>query len=113
MQTKSKILAAAAWGALAVSTAAPAEALIYTTQTGSYAAVTGNYRAEDYSTCGYSFNYRHLIKFISTSCNKNYCNTADMWPWVQFAYSGGRKVTNHVTSCSSYSNVFSLSNCAC
>ena len=112
--------AAAAWAALAVSTASPAHAVvIFVNQGGPYATCSNSSNTTAGGACGYTTSYMQNIKVVAAGCNSGGCSS-DSWAFVTALYSTGRKVTSPVTTCSitipgGYINyrVYNLGSCAC
>jgi hypothetical protein len=104
-----------AWAALAVSSAAPANARAATQQglTG-YASCGGNAFVESNSFCSIQFNYWQIIKFVNISCNSSGCS-ANAGACTESAYGAGRKVASLNTSCPDTLTwyVYDLGTCAC
>jgi hypothetical protein len=108
--------AAFAWAGLAVSAAAPADALVaFANQGGSFATCASGNSPFLWSACGYDFAHYQHIKLVATSCNAGGC-TSDKNANVDFIYSTGRKTTSLVISCGFLITpyyVYGLGTCAC
>jgi hypothetical protein len=112
-----KLVAALAWGAVAVSTATPASALLVTNQA-----------AAGYATCSAATNYREdswgcldtyyeqYIKFVGTGCSSGTCTPQNGFVYCDFEYTAGRKTTHFQSKCgasNSYWSIYALGDCAC
>jgi hypothetical protein len=122
-----KACAGIAWIAAAVSTAAPADAFVLTTQSGTYAACSGQSTplvkahcrvgsGEDREAMYYT-NYTQIMKFNVTACSSGGCSLDTLTVYADFAYTAGRKnVTLYqnptLTSCNGYS-YYEVGSCAC
>jgi hypothetical protein len=113
------VIASLAWAGVAVSSATPANARALTTGYGQYAACTmvtdtGSF----YTTCDGEYNYKQLMKFISTSCNSGSgcSNPPDTDVFVESLYTSGRKqVTHALIACDipDGMNLLQLGSCNC
>jgi hypothetical protein len=111
-----KLVAALAWGGVAVSSAAPANALAATANTGPYASCSNTHEAYARAACGYQFNYRQYIKVYSLggACSSGACSSTTMVTYVESAYGTGRKTTTPVLlGCDQVYNIYGLGTCAC
>jgi hypothetical protein len=113
-----KLVAALAWGGVAVSSATPASAIAVTNQSGAYASCSASYST---SSIGWKFCeseytcYTQQIKFINTACNQGGCTGDTGTVWTDMIYPVGRKVTYGPTQCglTENYNVYEIGSCAC
>jgi hypothetical protein len=111
-----KLGAAIAWAGAAVSSSAPASAVVVSQSTGSYATCTNNTYAYATSFCGYTFNYYQLIRFNEVACSTGGCTQETFPTFVEYAYSTGRKTATLITlSCAQNPgyNVYGVGSCGC
>jgi hypothetical protein len=98
---------------VAISSSAPADALVRTTATGDYAATVPPNEPINEAHCGYHWNYRQSMRFLNSSCNKNLCPLPDREPYAQFIYAPGRKTATWISGCPGEFRIYALDNCAC
>jgi hypothetical protein len=107
------IAACVAWGGLALSTAATANAYAATTQTGNYALCFKTYyTGTGIVLCNTEFPFRQNIRFTTVACNTSGCIPDDGTVYVEVKYAGGRTHTTWKGDCSPY-HIYSLASCAC
>jgi hypothetical protein len=119
-----KMIAGLAWAGAAISSAAPADALLITFQTGAYA--TCNPEWEYYNswvecplTPGepepFTGWYRQKIRFLTQGCNTGACSQDAFWVYTDFIYEDfGRKTTTLYRSCYGTDNaIYGLGTCGC
>jgi hypothetical protein len=107
-----KLVAALAWGGVAVSSATPATAKASTLQTGSYASCSA---ASTFTTveCGATmYAYTQTIKFGSTACGAGGCGGFGGTALVESHYNEGRSIATLLGTCGGR-NVYGLGSCAC
>jgi hypothetical protein len=109
----------AAWVAAAISTAAPANALALTQQSGgNYASCSNNYTYNsEIFTCadeGGPWSYRQTISLVSTACNEGGCDFNRGAVYTDFLYGPGRKIALQYYVCpSAIMNLYGFDTCAC
>jgi hypothetical protein len=122
-----KLVAALAWGGVAVSSASTANALAITTQSGSFATCAAQSSASYQNWCLtsgaheertylYETLYVQQIKFVSTNCNQGGCTPDSSQVSVDFIYPVGRKVVTSHSTCGNtitLKHVYGLDTCAC
>jgi hypothetical protein len=111
-----KLVAALAWGGVAVSSATQASAIAVTSQTGNYASCSADYTATSNGNkyCStFTTSYSQTIKMVSTSCNTGACAGSGL-VFVGTVYSIGRKIATLQEMCD-YGNykAYGLGTCAC
>jgi hypothetical protein len=106
------LVAGIAWASVAVSSAAPANARVATGMQASYVSCATTYSSVSQTYCGTSFNYRQLMKVISSSCATGVCVQQDLGLVCESTYPIGRK-TAYLDSTCDYVKFYSLSPCAC
>jgi hypothetical protein len=115
-----KLAACLAWAGVAVSSAAPADALALTSQTGDYASCSANYTARTRRWCGdvetgdpgWETLYNQTIKLVSQACNTGGCQGVDT-VYTDFVYPAGRKTATAINWCDTGTNVYQLGTCSC
>jgi hypothetical protein len=112
-----KLLPCIVWGAVAVSSATPANAQILTAQSGSYAACSQDYdynRGGDFPCGDLTFfaEYLQRIRLVGTPCSSGGCAPDSGDVYTEFLYDTGRHFTMWQTECSGY-NVYALGTCNC
>jgi hypothetical protein len=106
-------IACAAWAALAIASATPADALAQTVQTGTYATCRTEYSNEVLDNCNGSFPYCTAIKFINLGCASGACDAiAFEDTFVESLYGPGRKIATAYSSCNSL-HLYGLGSCSC
>jgi hypothetical protein len=113
-----KLVAALAWGGVAVSSATPANAKALTQQyVGQFGTCSSSYSAAYYDAgynCNYlRFNYTQNIKFVVVSCSSGTCTTEMATTYVETVYTTGRKVSAGGQSCGAQGTLVELGSCAC
>jgi hypothetical protein len=109
----------AAWGALAVSASADANAVFMTTQSGSNAIITSVSAPYVASCGGYQFNYTQKIKLCSNTCNSGACAPGELNTYTEYLYnSPSRATVTQQGYCSSGSygasaSFYGLASCSC
>jgi hypothetical protein len=111
------------WAAVAIGTAASANADAFTGQTGNYATCGGSYSVYPRSWCHdlemdtYEFytNYTQQIKLVSTACSSGPCSADTSTVYVDAVYPAGRKsATSLGPSCSMGPSIhYVLASCGC
>jgi hypothetical protein len=118
-----KLVAALAWGGVAVSSASSANAIAVTTQAGDYAACASQSQYLLREFCPWTYdgvsyppmyqtNYTQQIKFVTTSCNGGGCTYDASTVYVDFAYPVGRKTSMGWVTCSGM-RAYDFGSCAC
>jgi hypothetical protein len=108
-----KLAAIVTWSGALLSSAAPADARILTSQEGEYAVCTNRAEATNaYTTCFVTYSYLQYTKLVSTACSTGACADTAAYVRSEFKYTSGRKDTYSHSICS-YVNVYSLGSCAC
>jgi hypothetical protein len=110
-----KLVACIAWAGMAISSAAPASALVQTSQTGAYATCSDNVTTiATIENCNGIFTKKQTIRFVNTACSSGgSCNPGDYNPLVEWNYTlAGRKEAPQYPSCRP-DNLFGLFTCAC
>jgi hypothetical protein len=107
-----QLLAGLAWGALAISTAAPANALAGSFYTGDYAHCSSSVSAEVFETPCLTFSYTQSAKLLAHSCGSGFCSGSGILR-TDIPYSLGRKTATLLYRCGSGHYIHELGDCAC
>jgi hypothetical protein len=111
-----KLAAGVAWACVALASAVPSvNAMIVTTQTGSYAACGPNAYSNNYipPACSYIHcGYKQQIRLSTTACAQGACSPETDQVYSDQVYSAGRKVATLATTCG-YEYIYQLGSCAC
>jgi hypothetical protein len=110
-----KLVTCVLWSGVALSGATPARALMFSTQSGSFALCSNSYMAIDAQHCDLGFGYVQGIKLATVACNSGgTCRDAIVANGVdvEFVYSLGRKRVMPVEGCAE-GNLYDLSYCPC
>jgi hypothetical protein len=114
-----KLVACLAWAGVAIASAAPADAIAVTFQTGDYAACTTSYEAggETLFDCNnlvyIDTYYTQRIKFVTPGCNTGGCQSDDQTVYTDFVYSTGRKPAGYLSMTCIGSYIYDLGSCTC
>jgi hypothetical protein len=122
MKNLLRLAACVTWSGAAISSSAPADAMIATQQSGSYAACSPAY--EPLSIAAYycknfdnpggtMFSYRQNIKLNGDPCSGGWCNPDSGVVYTTNIYGNGRKVTTLDWCGASGWNLYGLDTCAC
>jgi hypothetical protein len=103
----------AAWAAVAVSSASPADALAITYQTGLYATCASGWQVEPGFLCETDYAGSQIIKFVTTACSGGTCSAQYQGVYVTFQYPFGRTQTTQYSSCTSGHAIYGLTTCSC
>jgi hypothetical protein len=108
-----QILGCVAWAGVAITSAAEARALAYTTQVGDYAlCATYNSLVSPPDPCLEFVYFNQHIKFVSTPCAAGGCGDGSATTYTDITYSVGRKAAGLQETCGSW-RVYGLGPCAC
>jgi hypothetical protein len=113
--TPFKLVACLAWGCVAVSAAAPANAGMLTTQQPApYASCSSSwtYASNPPDCFGISWSYSQTIKLLSVACNAGGCG-GTATTWVNSVYPAGRKIVSEEGLCASKFHWYAAGTCSC
>jgi hypothetical protein len=116
-----KLVACLAWAGVAVSSAAPADALAFAYANGNYAScASASETIYPMPICATPYGYTYVvyysqqIKIVQTGCSTGGgCNSDAGGVYVDFLYPTGRKVVQYTDTCMDGWTMFELGTCAC
>jgi hypothetical protein len=119
------VVAGIAWAGVALSSAASANAVAVTTQTGGFAACSANSSPLNKAHCFDSYrkemnfhtSYTQTIKLVGTACNAGGCQPDASTVYTDFIYPVGRKTAYDASldycDFGGTSHYYELSSCEC
>jgi hypothetical protein len=109
-----KLAVCLAWAGVVISSATPSDALVRTSQTGSYANCRNDWDSNHDSWC-LTTNYVQYMKFMSTACSSGGCSSEFNGFYTESTYGSGRKKTTSYGLCGAGSawRIYGLGSCSC
>jgi hypothetical protein len=116
-----KLVTCLAWAGVAVASAAPADALAVTTQTGEYASCSNDYSVQLRTWCrdvetqnpGWQTTHIQTIKLVSTPCGAGGCAGQDA-VYTDTVYGTGRKTVTWYSFCDADPYyIYGFGSCGC
>jgi hypothetical protein len=120
-----KALVGMAWAGAAISSAAPVDAKVITSQTGSYAACSATYQSNStLYPCDlmagepqpFFASYEQSIRFVATACSAGGCTPDSASLNTDMVYPVGRKAVSLDRRCANSAmgmRLYNLGSCAC